>query len=570
MSKQEAIRTAASAVKAHGLTLPADLEKQIAGLENPQYRVAVVGEYQVGKSTLINRVFLGDKPLLSEGHGLCNTAVATDIECGSEAKMEVYDWADDSRSTEILVKTVPNPTKDDVCDATVSSKKETRAELAKKRARVRIQVPNEALKGFTVIDTPGLDDPNQELLDNTTWRIIPSADVALLVVKGDKALEDRQLNFLQKGIMGKNGISRLMVLVSYKPSFELDADQRKEFLQEIKDQLASIGRDNIPVEMYCFDSAVEDILNSSDRILLKLCSYLEQNALPGREEKVANLLRAEIEKNIVDVVAQLKTAGASDAERAALAAKVDAEVARFKEKAELAFERFQISLTALRKKITVKARQSVGLVFDMFVANVESKSGAEKLKFIKNAQTTIQSELTDKISVISLELKTELSRVVDQYGKDMEEVRRQWDVFLEEEFQFQKPFMAKVPSAVWVVLETWLYTFVVPFGWIGAIIARLIGKQFFTPVPGLADWLIDKQIRDGMENSKEDVCSEVEKQIENATQMTFIDVKAAMEASNQAQVETIRAALKSESAGTGDRAALESAKVDLESVLAAL
>ena len=53
MSKQEAIRNAASAVKAHGLTLPADLDKQIAGLENPQYRVAVVGEYQVGKSTLL-------------------------------------------------------------------------------------------------------------------------------------------------------------------------------------------------------------------------------------------------------------------------------------------------------------------------------------------------------------------------------------------------------------------------------------------------------------------------------------------------------------------------------------
>ena len=218
MSKQEAIRNAARAVKAHGLTLPVDLEKQIAGLENPQYRVAVVGEYQVGKSTLINRVFLGDKPLLSEGRGLCTTAVATDIEYASSPILEVYDWTDTSRTGEALAKTIPNPTEDDVNDATVSCAMETRAELAKKRARVAVKVPNEALRGFTVVDTPGLDDPNQELLLDTTWRIIPTADVALLVVRGDKTLGDRERGLLRKEIMGRNGISRLMVLASFNQS----------------------------------------------------------------------------------------------------------------------------------------------------------------------------------------------------------------------------------------------------------------------------------------------------------------------------------------------------------------
>ena len=209
MSKQEAIRNAARVVKAHGLAIPADLEKQIAGLENPQYRVAVVGEYQVGKSTLINRVFLGDKPLLSEGRGLCTTAVATDIEYASSPILEVYDWTDTSRTGETLAKTVPNPTEDDVNDATVSSAMETRAELAKKRARVAVKVPNEALRSFTVVDTPGLDDPNQELLLDTTWRIIPNSDVALLVVPA-RMLGERSLALLRKDIMGTHGISRFL------------------------------------------------------------------------------------------------------------------------------------------------------------------------------------------------------------------------------------------------------------------------------------------------------------------------------------------------------------------------
>ena len=286
MSRQEAIRNAARTVKAHGLTLPADLDKQIAGLENPQYRVAVVGEYQVGKSTLINRVFLGDKPLLTEGHGLCTTAVATDLEYGPTPKLEVYDWADETRTAETLRTTVDNPSADNVDDATVSSAMDTRADLAKKVARVRVQVPNDALKGFTVVDTPGLDDPNQELLDNTTWRIIPRADLALLVVEGDRQLGDRQLNLLRKEIMGKNGIARIMVLASYKPKSDLDADQRKKVLDTIKAQLANIGRDNIPVEMYCFDPAVEDIMSDVAEIRMTLRSFLTENAAPGREKRL--------------------------------------------------------------------------------------------------------------------------------------------------------------------------------------------------------------------------------------------------------------------------------------------
>ena len=108
-NKQDAIRNAARTVKSHGLPLPAQLDKHISELENPQYRVAVVGEYQVGKSTLINKVFLGDKPLLTEGHGLCTTAVATDIEYGSDPKLEIFEWADAAHEKESLVKTVANP-----------------------------------------------------------------------------------------------------------------------------------------------------------------------------------------------------------------------------------------------------------------------------------------------------------------------------------------------------------------------------------------------------------------------------------------------------------------------------
>ncbi len=571
MSKQEAIRNAARAVKAHGFTLPADLEKQIAGLENPQYRVAVVGEYQVGKSTLINRVFLGDKPLLSEGHGLCNTAVATDIECGSEAKMEVYDWADEKREAETLVETVPNPTEDDVEDATVATAEATRAELAKKRSRVRIQVANEALKGFTIIDTPGLDDPNQELLDNTTWRIIPGADVALLVVEGDRMLGDRQVNLLSKEIMGRDGISRLIVLASYKPRSNLGADQRKDILETIKSQLAAIGRDNIPVEMYCFDSSIEDIMSDVSEIRMTIRQFLTDNALPGREEKIANLLRAEIERNLVEVAAKLKAAGVSEAERAALSAKVEDEVTHFKEKAERAFERFKNEIESLDKTIKDDVDLAIEAVFDKFLADLEGQPTVDAMKnVLAKAEITLKSDLQDKISIIGLKLKSDLNMLVARYGKDMEDAGSDWNVFLTNGLNVKTGLVAKIPTLAYDVVNVILLHLILPGGWIFAIIGHILGKPYLNPTTWGAKKLIVSQVKNGLEETKPEVHSQIMKQIAEVIQNTFEDVKAAMEASNQAQVKAIRSALAADSDGTDDLVALESAKTDLESVLADL
>ena len=585
MSKQEAIRNAARAVKAHGLSLPAELDKQIAGLENPQYRVAVVGDFHVGKSTLINRVFFGDKPLLAEGEGRATTAVAIDNEYGSDAKMEVYDWVFDipadntkdpptppktSRTTEKLVTTVPNPTKDDVYAATVSSAMESRAELAKKRARVRIAVPNEALRGFTVIDTPGLDDPNQELLLDTTWRIIPGADVALLVVPA-RMLGDRAMNLLRKEIMGTSGISRLMVLVSCKPSDGFDAEQRKDVLDTIKAQLASIGRENIPVEMYCFDPAVEDIMSDVSEIRMTLRSFLTENALPGREEKVANLVRTELEKDLAAIAAKLATAGKSDEERSALAAKVDAEVARFKEKAERAFERFQDDVKALNDGTKHDVDRDVEAVFDKFYNELATRDDLNAMKrILDNAQTTLKSDLQDKISIIGLNLKTEITRLVDRYGNDMEAGRAHWNLFASDEFQIKKPVAAKVPKIVWEALEVILMNIVLPLGWITAIIAKIVSAPVFSPVVFLAKQEILREVKKVFEETKPEVRTQIMQQVDAAIQKTFTDVKAAMEASNKAQVEAIRSALADVPAGSGDRASLESAKADLEAALASL
>lgn len=571
-NKQESIQKAAKAVKAHGFSLPASLEKQIEGLQNPQYRVAVVGKYQVGKSTLVNRVFLGDKALLEEGRGLCTTAVATDVEYGPTAKLSIYDWTDAAKTSEMLVKTIENPTADDVSDATVSSAMDTRGELAARRSRVSLQVPNEALRGYTVCDTPGLDDPNHELLLNTTWRIIPGADVALLVVEGNRQLGDNELKLLRKEIMGQNGIARLMVLVSFNPkTMQQDADERKSIQDTIKAQLANIGRENIPVEMYCFDPAIEDIMSDVSEIRMTIRTFLAENALPGREEKIANLLRAEIERDLVEIAAKLKASGISEIERDALKAKVEREVARFKETAEGAFDSFQDGLTRVRKQMDRTVDAKVQMAFDKFIVELgKQETPAKQQAFFKKAELFIRVELQDEMADIALRLRRELERLMMRYASDLKTCGRDWEIFLSAEFNIQGGISTKIPPIAVDIVNVLVLNYLLPGGLITAVLANLIGKKIVNPFGKLfAKWVLS-QAETALREAQPEVHAQIMEQIEQAIETTLQDVKAAMEASNKEQVAAIRAALEGHPAADTERATLEGAKADLETVLATL
>lgn len=76
---------------------------QVNNLENPKYDITVVGKYQVGKSTLIKKVFLSDNPILIEGQGLCTTSFAINIMYGDAEKLEIYKWGD--KNEELLANT---------------------------------------------------------------------------------------------------------------------------------------------------------------------------------------------------------------------------------------------------------------------------------------------------------------------------------------------------------------------------------------------------------------------------------------------------------------------------------
>lgn len=518
-------------------------------------------------------MFLENKPLLAEGRGLCTTAVATDIEYGNESLLEVFNWTDEKHDADTCVKTINNPSADDVNAATVSSDMSTRSELAKQVSRVRITTPNEALKGYTVIDTPGLDDPEQKLLLNTTYRIIPSADVALLVVE-PKMLSEIEMGILRKDLIGKNGISRLLLLVSYNAKkMDFDEEQRADIVKTIKAQLENIGRGDIEVEMYCFDPSIEDIMSDISEIRMTLRAFLEENALPGREEKLATLLKSELEAIQMQIAAQLKTAGASEAEVAATEQRLNDEVDRFKAKCERAFEGLKTEFGNIRDQMFNDVDLAVEGVFDRFYGQMEAATDINSMrKLAQGADTILKSDLQTQISVVGIKLKEKINDAVSSYSNEISSIHASWDLYVSNEFGVKRPFVAKIPPFVYDVINTGALYFILPGGWIVAIVAHLLGRNIFNPTTWLAKEVVLGQMKKELDNSKGEVRQQIMDQISENLKKSFEGIKESIEAANRKQVEAIRSGITAakDSGAAIDRAKLESAQADIEAALANL
>lgn len=568
--KQDKISCAVKTMEAYGYKLPEALAAQVCGLANPHYRVAVVGKFQVGKSALLNRVFLGGNPILAEGEGLCTTAVATDITYGPVKKLSAYHVANDENQTERLVSSKENPSKEDLWNATVANKQDSRSELAKKVSRVVLEEPNEHLKGYTIIDTPGLDDPEQELLFNTTFRIIPNTDVALVIVEA-KMLDTIVTNFLRNELFGKNGFSRMLMLVSYRPGQDLDEDQRKDILDTIKAQLAGIGRDNIQVEMYCFDPSVEDIMCDVAEIRLAIRSFLNENALPGREEKVTNLIRAELEKMQVELAAKIKSSGTTAEEKTRLRARLNHEVEQFKMKCEGTFRKLQGEVQGLRDEVVQDVDMAVNASFDGFYLQLENCDTVDAMKkVLSHAETMVKADLSQRVSVIGMKVQTNLCAVLAKYTQDFVGIYTDWNQFLSDEFVVNRPALAKLPSIVWDALNVVVLNWILPLGWITAIAAHLIGKKFLDPTTWMVKKLILSSVRKGLDESKGEVRQRILDMIHGNVEKTFAEIKTAIETSNKEQVKAIQAGMETTAADDAEKAKFEAAKSDVDALLSAL
>ena len=256
-------------------------------LREPHYRIGFVGKFQTGKTHIINKVFLNNENLLAEGIGLCKTAVTVEIRPGNVTQ---FDYRNGRQW-----KSITNPTPDSIAEVTSATDEDEREILFHDINDAVLFYPNDLLRRVSIYDTPGIDDPNEELLRETTCKLLPELDTTVMVV-APKALSQPELRFLQKKVFAY-GIGHFMMLVSCKPSDWIESKDEEFLRNQIQNQLRSIGRNNIPICFYREDESgapVADDQSVADAIIEKAKSFTISNRIGKLRKAVAAQLSDEI------------------------------------------------------------------------------------------------------------------------------------------------------------------------------------------------------------------------------------------------------------------------------------
>lgn len=570
------LQTVAQTAARNGFALPQKLSEELSGLDDPHCSIAVVGKFQVGKSTLINRVFLRDMPILHEGEGLCTTAVPTEVTYGDSCRMRVLRRADDACGGETEVRAVDNPSREDLEAATVGNGPGERVKLSKELSRVQLTVPNEALRNYSIMDTPGIDDPEPDLLLNTTYRLLPAMNLAIVVV------EPRALDAAEQDLLGKrlfsDGVSHLMVLVSYKPTGStMQKDQRQKIVDTVKAQLESMGHGDIQVHMYCFDEAVADILNSVEEIDLVIHSFLGDNALKGREGRVAQHLRRFLEECLVEVATRSAAARNSTGENERLREAARKQKAKTMEKCRRLCDRLSRDFEHLRDKSNDYLRREIDRVFSN-VANkvLANKTLSELQQNIEPVGRTLKLDLSDKLSMVFREVENGMREAMEKCDADYSDMDTEWHSYLEKDLEIQPGVMTKLPSLVYTVGDVFLLDLLMP----GGFIIGLGGKLVQSMLPGIRNITLSngvksmavKKITAQLNAAEEEYLKSAMEQIAGNIDHVLQAAKERLTAQYAEQADKIVSELeKTGSAADGSETArLEQVKKELEQAVNAL
>ena len=245
------------------------LSDMISEYQQP-FRLAVVGEFNAGKSSVIN-ILLGRK-VVKEGF-IPTTGSITEIYYSEEEVGKVFD----NNNAEVFSGSIENVSK--YSDQRTSEGKR----ISGKGSKVSLGIQADLLKNMIILDTPGLGA--NALDDKVTFDSLYKADAAILVLHGQRPGGENSISLVERL---RRANRKLIVLVNHMDKVENPSDalsQAKEYFGKV-----SVGE---PIGLSCSN-------------ILKTLKQLEKAVEDGDSNKIQQCNNILIHENYFELRSRLQ------------------------------------------------------------------------------------------------------------------------------------------------------------------------------------------------------------------------------------------------------------------------
>lgn len=468
------------------------LQAEARSIGNRPYRVAVVGAFKNGKSTLLNAAFLGQDLLFADT--MEATCVATELSWGQKPAMKIFPYLETVQSTfdgdsSIHLRTgeeapveVPAPTPKDIRVETSADTPADREFKARRISKVSVELPCPSLRGITVVDSPGIDSTSGAVLD-AALRIIPSCDSVLFVTKGGQ-LSRAEEEFLQSGVLDQ-GIARAMVVINhFDNQTPLSTEGRREHIAALRARLRELGRGHLQVTMVDAKSWLNATVNQqpspSDAIEFsaQLKDFINKDLAKARLEKSMELTKREIRSAMLDLAAVTQLREKTEAERAQIAANLavktqDAASRLDNIRQDFEFE-FTDHLNQFRNTLRTGITSTVQQAKVPLRAAPDLSSLADQLS---SMQTTIRPLIEARYIDATRSLKRDLQSSNERFTREVRAAIKTLDADTLRNIGDDLS-LPPIPAPVIVVLDYLLVIVASPLPMVADIILRMLADRF--------------------------------------------------------------------------------------------
>lgn len=539
------------------------LQEEVRSMSGRPYRIAVVGAFKNGKSTLLNAAFLGQDLLFADT--MEATCVATELSWGDKPAMKIFPYLETVQpgldgSAPIHLRTgeetpveVPAPTPKDIRVETSAETPADREFKARRISKVTVELPCPLLRGITVVDSPGIDSTSGAVLD-AALRIIPSCDSVLFVTKGGQ-LSRAEEEFLQSGVLDQ-GIARAMVVINhFDNQTPLGPEGRREHIAALRTRLRELGRGHLNVTMVDAKSWLNATLNQqptpsdANEFSAQLKEFITKDLAKARLEKSMELTKREIRSAMLELAAVTQLRQKTEAERAQIAASLATKTQDAANRLENIRQDFEFEFTDHLNQFRNTLR--TGITSTVQQAKVPLRAAPDLPSLadqLSSMQTTIRPQIEARYIDATRTLKRDLQSSNERFTREVRGAIKSLDADTMRNIG-DDISLPPIPAPVIVVLDYLLVIIASPLPIVADVILRMLADRFpevrkIMPT-GLAKSMAQGWIEKQLDRQTAATLEEIEHRIDSVKTEALTAVSNSIQALLEAETAPLKKALRS-------------------------